>query len=197
MKQAIWFDWSQMKGKQMVKGKTATTVASGSKAKDGRATGGKSKRPRISGRSEFALTSPAHCLCANLRKTARAVTQSYDAALLPAGISSPQFTLLATLSGNEAITVGDLAGQLGMDRTTLTRNLKPLERDGLISVRAGDDRRSRILDLTGKGRRIFNKAKPLWTAQQGRVVAAFGDGAAQSLLVGLGQLGGATTGRGQ
>ncbi|MHA1190473.1 MAG: MarR family winged helix-turn-helix transcriptional regulator [Alphaproteobacteria bacterium] len=185
MMKIIWFDWFRMKGKKMVKGKTAT-VASGNKA-----SGGKSKRPRISGRSEFALTSPAHCLCANLRKTARAMTQGYDAALLPAGISSPQFTLLATLTGNEAITVSELAGQLGMDRTTLTRNLKPLERDGLISVREGDDRRARIVDLTAKGRRIYGKAKPLWAAQQGRVVAAFGAGAARAMLVGLGRLGGA------
>ncbi len=135
------------------------------------------------------LGDPARCLCFNMRKATRAVTQAYDAALRPAGVTAPQFSLLAMLAGHGALTLGDLAARLGMDRTTLTRNLKPLARDGRIAIRAGDDRRERVLELTRPGRRTYEAALPLWLDRQQRLVDAFGAAAAGDLLAGLRRLG--------
>ena len=69
------------------------------------------------------LSDSSNCLCFNLRKAARALTQTYDAALKPAGVTAPQFALLSTLAGYGPVSLSDLAAALGMDRTTLTRNL--------------------------------------------------------------------------
>ncbi len=134
------------------------------------------------------LCDPANCLCFNLRKATRALTQTYDAALKPAAITAPQFTLLTGLAKNGPVSLSDLAARLGMDRTTLTRNLKPLQRDGLVGSAEGDDRRVRLLALTAAGRARLKDAEPLWRAVQSQVTDTFGHEPTGMLLAALNRL---------
>jgi DNA-binding MarR family transcriptional regulator len=119
------------------------------------------------------------CGCFNLRRAARRVTQLYDHALAPSGLKATQFALLAVLGGDnvgEGIAMTRLAEKLGMDRTTLTRNLAVVERNGLVTVRTGDDPRSRLVALTKAGRRALELAAPLWATAQAELVGHIGTG---------------------
>jgi len=123
------------------------------------------------------LLDPASCACFNIRKAARKVTQSYDRALAPAGLLATQFALLAVLArerGKDGIPMTRLAKRLGMDRTTLTRNLRVVERAKWVSVRAGEDPRERLVTLTAAGRKKFAAALPLWKDAQTRTVKRLG-----------------------
>ena len=106
------------------------------------------------------------CTCAAMRRAARRLTRTYDRALRPAGLRLTQYSVLANLAraagGAGGLTVTDLAWRLAMDRTTLTRNLRPLEAAGWIRIAPGPDRRSRAVVLTAEGRRVFETAQPLW-----------------------------------
>jgi DNA-binding MarR family transcriptional regulator len=107
------------------------------------------------------------CLCLQTRRAARNVTQIYDRALLSSGLRVTQFQLLATVAEAEPATQQMLARFLGMDRTTLTRNLALLERDGLLRVERGpEDRREHHHSLTAAGRAAFDSALPLWRSAQ-------------------------------
>jgi DNA-binding MarR family transcriptional regulator len=113
------------------------------------------------------------CACLSARKTARAVTRAFDAALAPSGLEATQFTVLAALAGASQ-TVGRLADELVMDRTTLSRNVQPLQRAGLLSVRQDRDARRRVIALTGAGSRKLKAAFPLWRKAQRETMAAVG-----------------------
>jgi len=103
------------------------------------------------------------CLCLHLRRSARAVARRFDTALRPLGLTNGQFSLLMSLNRPDPPTIGSVSALLAMDRTTLTANLKPLERRGLISVAADDgDRRTRRLALTAAGRALLVAAGPVW-----------------------------------
>jgi DNA-binding MarR family transcriptional regulator len=103
------------------------------------------------------------CLCLHLQRASRAVGRQFDEAFRPLGLTSGQFSLLMSLNRPEPPTIGNVAALLAMDRTTLTANLKPLERRGLVRVRIDDaDRRSRRLILTGEGRDLLAAALPVW-----------------------------------
>ncbi len=115
-----------------------------------------------------------NCACFNLRKTARAITQLYDEALRPSGLRCTQFSLLIATTMLEPVTVTHLAEIVVMDRTTLARNLKPLEKMGLMGVEPGDDQRTRIVTLTTRGKEVLSKALPLWEKAQDRVVKGLG-----------------------
>lgn len=104
----------------------------------------------------------SYCTCAMLRRASRRVTQVYDQALKPHGLRLNQYSLLANLLRNEDISITDLAERLDMERTTLTRNLKPLEAAGWLRVKAGPDRRSRALEITPEGRAVVEQAFPAW-----------------------------------
>src|SRR5271165_3956017 len=96
------------------------------------------------------------CLCLHLQRAARAVARRFDAALRPLGLTSGQFSLLMSLNRSEAASIGSVSTLLAMDRTTLTANLKPLERRGLVTVTVDDvDRRTRRLILTPAGRAVL------------------------------------------
>jgi len=116
------------------------------------------------------------CVCINLRRAARAMTQLYDDALARAGISVTQFSLLAAVERHQPAPIGALAADLDLDRTTLARNLALLARDGLITTAAGEDRRVSETRLTAKGRRSLAAARPLWRKAQADVRARFGAG---------------------
>ena len=103
------------------------------------------------------------CLCLHLQRAARAVARRFDQALRPFGITNGQFSLLMSLNRPAPPTMGDVATLLAMDRTTLTAALKPLEREGLVSVGVDPaDKRNRRLALTDKGRARLAKAVPIW-----------------------------------
>src|SRR5215208_7783388 len=122
------------------------------------------------------------CACANLRKAARAVTQLFDGVLAPSGLKSTQFTLLVTSRLMGETTVGELAGTMAMDRTTLSRNLKPLVREGLLEVRPGEDGRTRLVRVTTAGERSLDEAYPLWQQAQQETVSALGEERYEALL---------------
>ena len=124
----------------------------------------------------------ALCTCANLRRATRVVTQLYDAALAPVGLKATQFTLLSTLHELGEARLTDLAETLVMDRTTLTRNLKPLMERGLIEESTERDRRVRRLSLSTDGLRTIKEALPHWERVQTRTVEGLGSKSWQSLL---------------
>ncbi len=103
------------------------------------------------------------CLCLHVQRAARQLARRFDEALKPAGLTHGQFSLMMSLNRPVPPKIGDVAALLAMDRTTVTANLKPLERRGLITVAADpDDRRSRVLALTRKGLKVLAGAVPLW-----------------------------------
>ena len=118
----------------------------------------------------------AACTCANLRRATRVVTQVYDAALKPVGLRATQFNLLAALEKRGGVAMTPLAEALVMDRTTLTRNLKPLIARGLVRVEQEQeqDQRVRRIHLTGDGMRLFHRARPHWQQVQARLVEGLG-----------------------
>ncbi len=102
------------------------------------------------------------CSCALLRGLTRRMTQAYDQALKPAGLRVTQYMVLANVDREGGRPVTDLATHLEMDRTTLTRNLRPLEAAGWLRIVAGSDRRSRSVEVTAAGRDVLAAARPLW-----------------------------------
>ncbi len=118
---------------------------------------------------------PLPCACATLRRTARLVTQLYEEALRPAGITGPQFTLLQALTLAPGISQKRLAEILGADSTTLTRTLAIIEKRGLIKAEAAADRRAWQLGLTKAGQREYERALPYWQSAQSRLRRALGD----------------------
>jgi DNA-binding MarR family transcriptional regulator len=118
---------------------------------------------------------PAACNSLALRQAARHVTQFYDQFLAPSGLRSTQYSILARLQRRGPMTINALAAALVMDRTTLSRNILPLQRDGLIAVGAGKaDRRSKALSLTAAGIARWRSGLKGWQQAQSRFEAAFG-----------------------
>jgi DNA-binding MarR family transcriptional regulator len=121
-------------------------------------------------------TEPAEviCVCATARMAARSLTRIYDRALEPAGIRTTQFSVLARPLEEGPLPLTHLAGRLAMDRTTLARDLRPLERRGLVAISVGADRRVRMAALTPAGRRLVDEVRPLWKQVQRDVRAELG-----------------------
>lgn len=116
----------------------------------------------------------ATCVSLNLRKASRAITQMYDEALKPIGLRSTQLPVLMTLVSTGPTTVNRLADDLGMDRTSLSRLLRPLVSRGLVKITPGEDRRKRELSITPLGRESAAAAKPLWDRVQNQVLERLG-----------------------
>jgi DNA-binding MarR family transcriptional regulator len=114
------------------------------------------------------------CNCSVLRKAARRVSMLYDRALDPAGVRLTQYALLAELDRTGPMTITELANAMVMERNGLGHNLQPLERDGLVRMEIGSDRRSRNIVMTELGRQRLAEAKPLWRRAQKRFATAFG-----------------------
>ena len=115
------------------------------------------------------------CACHKVRMAAPAVTRAYDEALRPVGLRATQLAVLVAMSKHDAMSINALAEFIGMYRTTLTRNLRPLEREGLISRGVEGWRRSRALEITKKGRSQLREALPLWIRAQGVLKRKLGD----------------------
>jgi DNA-binding MarR family transcriptional regulator len=118
---------------------------------------------------------PEECACLAIRQAARRVTQFYDQYLAPAGLRTTQFSVLARLRQAGPMTINDLAARLVMDRTTLGRNILPLQRDGLIGVAPGrSDRRRKELTLTEAGLDRLRAAHGAWREAQAAFAGALG-----------------------
>jgi DNA-binding MarR family transcriptional regulator len=116
------------------------------------------------------------CACHKVRMAARAVTRAYDDALRPARLRASQLAVLVAINNNDgAISITALAKIIGMDRSTLTRNLRPLEKEGLVSVGLEGWRRSRSLEITKKGQSRLREVLPLWRRAQDSLRRKLGD----------------------
>lgn len=124
------------------------------------------------------------CACTAIRRADRALSRFYDDALRPSGLTVTQYSLLSIIDrAPKPLTLGDLADAQVMDRTTLSHNLAPLLREGLVLVANGaNDRRTRVIDLTEAGKALLESARPLWRSAQDRVIAVTGTDAHQHLL---------------
>jgi DNA-binding MarR family transcriptional regulator len=116
---------------------------------------------------------PSPCTCFRMRKLTRLMSQRYDRRLAAAGINLNQYSILRRI-GHRTRTVGELARELGMDRTTLSRDLKPLVARGWLEQVAGGDARQRPLRVAAAGTRALKKAMPLWRDAQDEIEAMLG-----------------------
>lgn len=130
-----------------------------------------------------------HCLCLHAQRAARVLARRFDEAMRPAGITSGQFSLLNGLNRPEPPTIGAVADLLAMDRSTVTANLKPLERRGAVELAVdARDRRGRRVALTDVGRALLAEATPIWIREHGALEVEL-EGAGDALRAGLRRLG--------
>lgn len=122
------------------------------------------------------------CTCFNLRKAARVVTQIFDNEMRSIDLRATQFTLLALAFAYGPVTVTRLSEEMVADRTTLSRNLNPMEKSGLIRIDRGADRRTRIVNITDNGRKKLEEAYPLWKKAQNAIKDTLGTGKWSSLI---------------
>lgn len=125
---------------------------------------------------------PATCMGFHMRRASRILTQVYDAALRPVGLVQTQFTLLVAIYSFESIPITQLAHELSADQTTVTRNLKLLEKRKLIAINPGEDRRTKWVSLTAEGKTLLAEAMPLWEQVQAELMPHFGKQKWQTLL---------------
>jgi len=117
------------------------------------------------------------CLCLHVQRAARALARRFDDALRPIGLTNGQFSLMISLNRPEPPGMASVAALLGMNRTTLTAALKPLQRRGLLKVTADPkDRRGRIMTLTAKGRNLLVRAVPVWRSTHAALEALLPEG---------------------
>jgi DNA-binding MarR family transcriptional regulator len=117
----------------------------------------------------------AECACFDLRKATRAVSRMYDDFLRDDGLNITQFSLLRLTRTEKELSISTLGRYMVMDRTSITRALAPLERDRLIQIRPGADKRIRIVSLTNKGRRLVEAAEPKWRQAQEALIETIGE----------------------
>src|SRR6195256_6241382 len=115
---------------------------------------------------EMNMSAVENCVCFNLRRVTRAVTQFYDSEMRRHGIRPTHGSILSSLQAKDSWNMVELSDWLGMDRTTLVRNLRPLQRDGLVQV-SGGGRGNRVeMAITAKGRKQIEKLTPAWKSAQ-------------------------------
>jgi DNA-binding MarR family transcriptional regulator len=124
---------------------------------------------------ELDMSAVQNCVCFNLRRVTRAVTQFFDAEMRRHGIRPTQGSILASLQSRDSWTMAELSDWLGMDRTTLVRNLRPLQRDGFVNAVGGGHGNRVELTITTKGRKQIEKLTPAWKAAQSAVVKTLGE----------------------
>src|SRR6266702_7624244 len=117
----------------------------------------------------------AECACDDLRKATRAVSRMYEDFLRDEGLNGTQFSLLSLIRAGKELSISTLGREMALDRTSITRALAPLERDGLIHSRPGADKRIRIVSVTNKGRRLVEGAEPKWQQAQEALIETIGE----------------------
>ena len=139
-------------------------------------------------KKELDLTSVENCTCFNIRRVSRVITQFFDAEVRRHGMRPTQTPILRALQAKDGWTMAELSDWLGMERTTLLRNLRPLQRDGLVRVK-GTGRGGHIeLEITAKGRAALAKMFPSWRSAQDKVVATLGRERWSMILSDLGEV---------
>ena len=128
------------------------------------------------------------CPLGHLRKATRIMEHIFDETLRPSGLRGSQLAVLAVTALVGPTNMSSMAERLVMDRTTLTRNLKPLERRGLIKIATGEDRRTRDVSLTAEGERVMAQVMPLWEAAQNLVIQELGNRWHRELLGNLSEV---------
>ncbi|HAB19125.1 MAG TPA: MarR family winged helix-turn-helix transcriptional regulator [Verrucomicrobiota bacterium] len=121
------------------------------------------------------MAAAENCVCFNLRWVTRVVTQFYDAEIRRHGLRPTQGTILASLQAKDSWSMADLSDWLGMERTTLVRNLRPLQREGFVNVGGGGRGSLVELSITAKGRKQVEKLMPAWKSAQIAVVKTLGE----------------------
>ena len=121
------------------------------------------------------IMEPMGCIGARMRRTSRAVTAAYNDAFREAGIRSTQWPIFAALRVAGSMTLGDLAGAIGADPSTISRNIRPLVRDGLVDLTEDDDGRKRHARLTPNGVATYNRAYGKWKRVQDEALRLLGD----------------------
>jgi DNA-binding MarR family transcriptional regulator len=134
---------------------------------------------------ELDFSATENCVCFNLRWVARAVTKCYDAEMRRHGLRPTQTTILIALKAKESWSMAELSDWLGMDRTTLVRNLQPLQRDGLAQA-VGSGRGGRVeVSITAQGRKKVEEALPAWRSMQRAAVKTLGEQRWSAILADL------------
>jgi DNA-binding MarR family transcriptional regulator len=118
---------------------------------------------------------PTLCPAFNIRAASRVITQIFDDTLKPSGLQITQFAVLVGVHIMDIPSISILAKGLVMDRTTLTRSLRPLESEGYIKIISGDDKRTRFVKLTAKGKSAIDKTLPYWEKAREIVAKEFGE----------------------
>jgi DNA-binding MarR family transcriptional regulator len=121
------------------------------------------------------------CLCLASRRAARSITRLFDRKMRASGLRATQFSILAMLTLTGPTSIGHLAEGLGMERTTLTRNLALIEAQRWVTIQPGDDARARIVSVTSKGRAAVEAALPAWRQAQASAAAAIGQSGVAAL----------------
>lgn len=116
----------------------------------------------------------AQCACFDLRKATRAISRMYDDFLRDTGLTNAQYSVLILIRDEKELSVSTLGRYMVMDRTSITRALAPLQRDGLLSIRVGTDKRVRVVTLTKKGHKLVEKAEPKWLRAQEALMEVIG-----------------------
>ncbi|KEY86959.1 MarR family protein [compost metagenome] len=130
----------------------------------------------------------SECICTHLRRAARGVSRHYDEALAGFGVNVAQFSLLRHLQRLDRPSITSLAEAMGLERSTLGRNLRVLEADGLVALAGGDDQRNRVVLLTEPGKALLQAAYPAWEQAQELLVQRLGVGQRDELVRLLEQL---------
>jgi len=115
------------------------------------------------------------CACFDLRRATRAVSRMYDDFLRDAGLNITQFSMLRLICAEKELSISTLGRSMVMERTSITRALAPLEREGLIHSRPGTDRRIRVVSVSNKGRRLVEGAEPKWRQAQEALLEMIGE----------------------
>jgi DNA-binding MarR family transcriptional regulator len=124
---------------------------------------------------ELNMAAVENCVCFNLRRVARAVTQFYDSEMRRHGIRPTQGTILLALNSKETWSMAELSDLLGLERTTLVRNLRPLQRDGFVQTTGGGHGNRVEVAITAKGRKQIEKLTPAWKSAQSAAVKTLGE----------------------
>ena len=138
----------------------------------------------LSSKAKLAIANrvPATCMGLHIRRASRILTQVYDAALRPIGLEANQFTLMVAIHLFQSVPITRLAQELFTDQTTMTRNVKLLEKQDLVAITPGKDRRVKLISLTTEGQAILEQALPVWEQVQAELMQQFGKQNWQSLL---------------
>ncbi|MGN8249144.1 MarR family winged helix-turn-helix transcriptional regulator [Pseudomonas sp. SMV7] len=130
----------------------------------------------------------SECICTHLRRAARGVSRHYDEALAGFGVNVAQFSLLRHLQRLDRPSITTLAEAMGLERSTLGRNLRVLEAEGLVALADGDDQRNRVVLLTDAAKQLLHAAHPAWERAQAELVERLGAGQRDELVRLLGLL---------